>query len=99
MRYTPTKKKAPLQVAGKRAFNVLGAKKNPKSKSREKQATEARKPKDLTDRLIHIFHKLSRADFCFIVFGLSVFETTWVLLPLAAIGAQLYWMTDLLRKR
>lgn len=27
MRYTPTKKKAPLQVAGKRAFNVLGAKK------------------------------------------------------------------------
>ena len=75
------------------------AKKNLKSKSREKQATEAHKPKDLTDRLIHIFHKLSRADFCFIVFGLSVFETTWVLLPLAAIGAQWYWMTDLLRKR
>ena len=27
MRYRPSKKKAPLQVAGKRAFNVLGAKK------------------------------------------------------------------------
>tara|TARA_R100001509_G_C4827035_1_gene201923 strand:- start:408 stop:521 length:114 start_codon:yes stop_codon:yes gene_type:complete len=27
MRYTPTKKKAPLQTAGKRAFGILGAKK------------------------------------------------------------------------
>ena len=75
------------------------AKKNPEAKSRAEQATDVRKPKNLTERLIYIFHKLSRADFCVIVFGLSVFQATWVLLPLAAVGAQVYWMTDLFRRR
>jgi len=75
------------------------AKKNPEAKSREEQATDIRKPENLTERLIYIFHKLSRADFCVIVFGLSVFQATWVLLPLAAVGAQVYWMTDLFRRR
>ena len=75
------------------------AKKNPEAKSREEQATDVHKPENLSERLIYIFHKLSRADFCVIVFGLSVFQVTWVLLPLAALGAQVYWMTDLFRKR
>ena len=75
------------------------AKKNPEAKSREEQATDVRNPENLIERLIYIFHKLSRADFCVIVFGLSVFQVTWVLLPLAALGAQVYWMTDLFRRR
>ena len=51
--------------------------------------------KSLTDRLIYIFHTLSRADFCFIIFALTVADFVWILLPFGAIGAQVYWMTDL----
>ena len=74
------------------------AKKNPGSRNREEEATDARKPEDLADWLIYIFHKLSRADFCIIVLGLAIFQGTWVLLPLAAIGAQAYWITDLFQR-
>ena len=74
------------------------AKKNPGSRNREEEAADTRKPKDLVDWLIYIFHKLSRADFCIIVLGLAILQVTWVLLPLAAIGAQAYWITDLFQK-
>lgn len=50
-------------------------------------------------KLIYYLHTLSRADFCFIVLGLALFGVTWVLLPVAAVGAQVYWITDLIRKR
>ncbi len=70
----------------------------PESKTREEEAKEVRKPEDFGDWLIYIFHKLSRADFCVIVFGLAVFDVTWILLPLGAIGAQAYWITDLFQK-
>jgi phosphatidylglycerophosphate synthase len=70
----------------------------PKSKSREEEATHVRKPEDFIDWLIYIFHKLSRADFCLIVLGLALFNVLWVLLPLGAIGAQAYWMTDLFKR-
>lgn len=53
---------------------------------------------DLMARLIYVFHTLSRADFCFIVLGLSLFEFTWVLLPLAAVGAQAYWVVDIYKR-
>jgi phosphatidylglycerophosphate synthase len=49
----------------------------------------------LTDKLIYVFHTLSRADFCFIIFALTVADLVWILLPFGAIGAQVYWMTDL----
>jgi phosphatidylglycerophosphate synthase len=49
----------------------------------------------LTDKLIYVFHTLSRADFCFIIFALTVADYVWILLPFGAIGAQIYWMTDL----
>jgi phosphatidylglycerophosphate synthase len=49
----------------------------------------------LTDKLIYIFHTLSRADFCFIIFAMTVADVVWILLPFGAIGAQVYWMTDL----
>jgi phosphatidylglycerophosphate synthase len=51
--------------------------------------------RSLTDKLIYIFHTLSRADFCFIIFALTVADFVWILLPFGAIGAQIYWMTDL----
>ncbi|MCG8325861.1 MAG: CDP-alcohol phosphatidyltransferase family protein [Thiotrichales bacterium] len=47
------------------------------------------------DRVIYILHKLSRAEFCNIILILAVFNVAWILLPLAAIGAQLYWITGL----
>jgi phosphatidylglycerophosphate synthase len=68
------------------------------AKNREERAKETRQPQDMIDWLIYIFHKLSRADFCIIVLLLTVFNVTWVLLPLAAIGAQVYWISDLFER-
>jgi phosphatidylglycerophosphate synthase len=48
--------------------------------------------------LLFAFRELSRADFCFIVLALAVFDVLWVLLPAGAVGAQVYWATQLLRR-
>ena len=64
-------------------------------KSREEYAIDPKQPEDTVDWLIYIFHELSRTDFCMIVFTLALFNVTWVLLPLAAVGAQVFWITDL----
>lgn len=72
--------------------------KEPEGPTREETAKTERRPENMVDWLIYIFHKLSRADFCAIVFVLALFDVTWVLLPLAAIGAQAYWVTDLFRR-
>jgi len=64
-------------------------------KSREEYLTEPKQPEDWIDWSIYIFHELSRADFCLIVLSLAVFDVTWILLPLAAVGAQVFWITDL----
>jgi phosphatidylglycerophosphate synthase len=74
------------------------AKKDPDAQTREETAKGERKPEDLLDWLIFIFHKLSRADFCVIVLVLVLFDVVWVLLPLGAIGAQAYWVTDLFQR-
>ena len=68
------------------------------SKTREEQASELKQPQDKLDWIIYIFHKLSRADFCIIVLILALFNVTWILLPFAAIGAQIYWITDLFER-
>jgi phosphatidylglycerophosphate synthase len=68
---------------------------NEASKLREEQARNPKQAEGFVDWLIYVFHKLSRADFCVIVLTLAVFGVTWVLLPLAAIGAQAYWIADL----
>ena len=78
-------------------FHAKNAK-DEEAKSREEVATEPKKPEDALDWVIYIFHKLSRADFCLIVLGLAVFNVTWILLPFAAIGAQVYWVTDLFER-
>jgi hypothetical protein len=64
------------------------------------EASEEAGPKSngFSAQLMYIGHSLSRADFCFIVLGLTIFDVTWVLLPLAAIGAQVYWIVDLFRR-
>ncbi len=65
------------------------------ARSREEVAAEPKTPEDALDWIIYIFHKLSRADFCIIILVLALFNVTWILLPFAAIGAQVYWITDL----
>jgi len=74
------------------------AKKDPTQKTREDVSTDVRRPEDTIDWLIYIFHKLSRADFCVIVFVLALTGWVWMLLPLGAVGAQAYWVTDLFRR-
>jgi len=76
--------------------------KNAKNRSDSKldrqasKASKPEKPEKIMDWIIYIFHKLSRAEFCNIILVLAVFNITWILLPLAAIGAQVYWITGLL---
>jgi hypothetical protein len=43
--------------------------------------------------VVFAFRELTRADFCFIVLALVLFDVVWVLLPAAAVGAQVYWLT------
>jgi phosphatidylglycerophosphate synthase len=45
---------------------------------------------------VYAFRELTRADFCFIVLALVLSDMLWVLLPLGAIGAQIYWATSLM---
>lgn len=68
------------------------------SLTREERAVDFKKPVNTIDWLIYIFHKLSRADFCIIVLILALSNVIWILLPFAAIGAQIYWITDLFER-
>ncbi len=47
--------------------------------------------------LVHVFRELFRADFCFIVLILALFDLAWILLPAAAVGAQVYWLMQFSR--
>jgi phosphatidylglycerophosphate synthase len=74
------------------------AKRDPGAKSREETASAPRQPQDALDWVIYVFHKLSRADFCIIVLLLALGDVAWILLPAGAIGAQVYWVTDLFER-
>ena len=50
-------------------------------------------PKAPKDLFVYVFREIFRADFCFILLALSAFDLAWVLLPLGAVGAQVYWLT------
>lgn len=76
-------------------FYYARHKKKQDSITREERAIDFKQPVNTVDWLIYIFHKLSRADFCIIVLVLALFNVTWILLPFAAVGAQVYWITDL----
>ena len=53
---------------------------------------QPRRPQSYGEWVIFAFRELSRADFCFIVLLLAAFDVTSVLLPVGAIGAQVYWI-------
>jgi phosphatidylglycerophosphate synthase len=59
---------------------------------------DADKPANWKEWLLYAFRELARADFCFLVLVLALFDLTWVLLPAGAIGAQVYWATQFLRR-
>lgn len=58
----------------------------------------ARPPVTLGEWVLFAFRELTRADFCFIVLALGLVDALWVLLPAGAIGAQVYWMTALVKR-
>jgi len=47
---------------------------------------------------LFIFRELLRADFWLLVLILATFDLVWILLPASAIGAQVYWITQLITK-
>jgi phosphatidylglycerophosphate synthase len=49
-------------------------------------------PRNLREWAVFVFRELTRADFCFIVLALALYDVVWVLLPAGAIGAQVYWL-------
>jgi len=55
------------------------------------------RPEGWRQRAVFAFRELFRADFCFIVLGLAFFDAVWVLLPAGAVGAQAYWMAQLIK--
>lgn len=61
-------------------------------------AEHARRPETPWEWVLFAFRELTRADFCFIVLALAVFDVLWILLPAGAVGAQVYWMTALVKR-
>ncbi len=55
-------------------------------------------PDGVKEWLIYTFRELFRGDFCFIVLVLVLFDAVWLLLPAAAVGAQVYWLMRLVGK-
>ena len=66
--------------------------------SRHRQAINSKRPRSRVDWIIFIFKELSRADFPLIILALALFDITWLLLPFAAVGAQIYWVSDLFER-
>lgn len=61
-------------------------------------AENARRPETPGEWVLFAFRELVRADFCFIVLALAVVDALWILLPAGAVGAQVYWMTALVKR-
>jgi phosphatidylglycerophosphate synthase len=62
-----------------------------------KAAAEARAPITWRDWMVYAFRELSRADFCFIALALALLDLAWILVPLGAVGAQVYWLMQFIR--
>ncbi|TAN49066.1 MAG: CDP-alcohol phosphatidyltransferase family protein, partial [Rhodospirillales bacterium] len=64
-----------------------------KADAKEKVAAHEppHQPQGPMEWTVFIFRELSRADFCFLVLLLALFDGLWLLLPAGAIGAQVYW--------
>jgi phosphatidylglycerophosphate synthase len=62
------------------------------SEDKEHKVQRKLQPKNFTEYIVFIFRELFRADFCFVVIGLSIIDEMWILLPAGAIGSQIYWL-------
>lgn len=63
----------------------------------EDKTKTTRQPEGLSDWAVYVFRELTRADFCFIVLALALFDLTWLLLPAGAICSQVYWIAQFVR--
>ncbi len=61
------------------------------------EAEEPKTPNGPAQWIAFVLRELFRADFCFIVLILAVVGATEILLPLAAVGAHIYWMTRFIK--
>ncbi|MDD9877983.1 MAG: CDP-alcohol phosphatidyltransferase family protein [Magnetovibrio sp.] len=65
----------------------------------EASATEtAPRPEGAGEWALFIFRELARADFCFLVVLLGLSDALWLLLPAGMVGAQVYWITQFIRR-
>ncbi len=48
--------------------------------------------------IVYVFRELFRADFWLVLLVLTFFDLAWVLLPLGAVGAQVYWIMALAKE-
>lgn len=55
-------------------------------------------PQNAWEWALFALRELTRADFCFIVLALALFDVLWVLVPAGAVGAQAYWMAALVKR-
>ena len=62
---------------------------NNSSKIKQQQSQQH----SLWEKILYIFREECKSDFCFIVLFMALINQLWILLPLGAIGAQIYWMT------
>jgi hypothetical protein len=60
-------------------------------------AEQPLRPEGWRQWAVYTFRELFRADFCFIVLGLAFFDAVWILLPLGAVGAQVFWAAQLIK--
>lgn len=63
----------------------------------EKDGHGSPRPSGVGQWVVFLFRELARADFCFIVLVLALFDAVWLLLPVAAVGAQVYWIAQFAR--
>jgi len=62
------------------------------------QEDSTKAPHDIKGRLFYMLKSISHNEFCNIVLILALLDVAWVLLPLAAAGAQVYWIMALFSK-
>lgn len=70
---------------------------NPQRVQPDSEGLAVKRP-SLGSWFIYAYRELARADFCFVVLLLACFDLLLLLLPLAALGAQVYWLTLIIAK-
>jgi phosphatidylglycerophosphate synthase len=76
---------------------LIGLFEAPSSEMGAVAAEEPKTPNGPAQWIAFVLRELFRADFCFIVLILAVVGATEILLPLAAVGAHIYWMTRFIK--